>query len=213
MKIALFGSTGFVGKILTQKALEARHDIKTLVRTPEKLGEFKERVEYVTGNAFNAPDVLSTISGTDAVLSTIAPPKSRPGSPLPYQQAMEHLVNAMQQCGIKRLIHIGGAAHAGGENEQWSVGRRFLRMILTLTARPILEAKRLEWEVLKRSPLEWTLVRPSGIIKSAPRGTLYANEKHLASLTVNVEDLAEFILQQIASREWIRKAPLVASRK
>lgn len=213
MKIALFGSTGFVGKILTQKALEARHDIKTLVRTPEKLGEFKERVEYVTGNAFNAPDVLSAISGTDAVLSTIAPSKSRPGSPLPYQQAMEHLVNAMQQCGIKRLIHIGGAAHAGGENEQWSVGRRFLRMMLTLTAQPILEAKRLEWEVLKRSPLEWTLVRPSGIIKSAPRGTLYADEKRLASLTVNVEDLAEFMLQQIASRTWIRKAPLVASRK
>lgn len=213
MKIALFGSTGFVGKILTQKALDARHDIKTLVRTPEKLGEFKERVEYITGNAFNAPDVLSAISGTDAVLSTIAPSKSRPGSPLPYQQAMEHLVNAMQQCGIKRLIHIGGAAHAGGENEQWSVGRRFLRMMLTLNARPILEAKRLEWEVLKRSPLEWTLVRPSGIIKSAPRGTLYADEKRLASLTVNVEDLTEFMLQQIASRAWIRKAPLVASRK
>ena len=213
MKIALFGSTGFVGKILTQKALDARHDIKTLVRTPEKLGEFKERVEYITGNAFNAPDVLSAISGTDAVLSTIAPSKSRPGSPLPYQQAMENLVNAMQQCGIKRLIHIGGAAHAGGENEQWSVGRRFLRMMLTLNARPILEAKRLEWEVLKRSPLEWTLVRPSGIIKSAPRGTLYADEKRLASLTVNVEDLTEFMLQQIASRAWIRKAPLVASRK
>ena len=213
MKIALFGSTGFVGKILTQKALDARHDIKTLVRTPEKLGEFKERVEYITGNAFNAPDVLSAISGTDAVLSTIAPSKSRPGSPLPYQQAMEHLVNAMQQCGIKRLIHIGGAAHAGGENEQWSVGRRFLRMMLTLTAQPILEAKRLEWDVLKRSPLEWTLVRPSGIIKSAPRGTLYADEKRLASLTVNVEDLTEFMLQQIASRAWIRKAPLVASRK
>ena len=213
MKIALFGSTGFVGKILTQKALDARHDIKTLVRTPEKLGEFKERVEYITGNAFNAPDVLSAISGTDAVLSTIAPSKSRPGSPLPYQQAMEHLVNAMQQCGIKRLIHIGGAAHAGGENEQWSVGRRFLRMMLTLTAQPILEAKRLEWDVLKRSPLEWTLVRPSGIIKSAPRGTLYADEKRLASLTVNVEDLAEFMLQQITSRAWIRKAPLVASRK
>ena len=213
MKIALLGSTGFVGKILTQKALDARHDIKTLVRTPEKLGEFKERVEYITGNAFNTPDVLSAISGTDAVLSTIAPSKSRPGSPLPYQQAMENLVNAMQQCGIKRLIHIGGAAHAGGENEQWSVGRRFLRMMLTLTAQPILEAKRLEWDVLKRSPLEWTLVRPSGIIKSAPRGTLYADEKRLASLTVNVEDLTEFMLQQIASRAWIRKAPLVASRK
>ena len=45
MKIAILDPTGFVGKILLEKALEKGYQVKTLVRNPEKLGIFKERVE------------------------------------------------------------------------------------------------------------------------------------------------------------------------
>ena len=38
MKIAILGSTGFVGKTLLAKALERGYQVKTLVRDPEKLG-------------------------------------------------------------------------------------------------------------------------------------------------------------------------------
>lgn len=57
----------------------------------------------------------------------------------------------MDKYGIKRYIHIGGVAHKGGKNEDWSFSRQ------------ILVAKHLEWEVLKASDLDWTLVRPPRI--------------------------------------------------
>lgn len=38
MKLALLGSTGFVGKVLTIKALAQGHQLKVLARSPEKLG-------------------------------------------------------------------------------------------------------------------------------------------------------------------------------
>lgn len=38
MKIAILGSTGFVGKVLLRKALDKGYQVKTLVRDPEKLG-------------------------------------------------------------------------------------------------------------------------------------------------------------------------------
>jgi putative NADH-flavin reductase len=213
MKIALLGSTGFVGKVLMQKALNARYEIKTLVRSPEKLAEYRDRVEYVKGNMFDTTAILAAITGTEAVLSTIGPPQQNPGDPHLYEKAMGDLVTAMKSLGIMRIIHIGGAAHSGGENENWNLSRRFLRVFLTLAARPVLEAKLLEWEVLKKSNLEWTLVRPPRIIRSTTKGTLYADEKNLSSITVNVDDLADFMLEQIASREWIGKAPLVASSR
>ena len=40
MKIAILGSTGFVGKVLLEKALENGYQPKTLVRNPEKLSDY-----------------------------------------------------------------------------------------------------------------------------------------------------------------------------
>jgi putative NADH-flavin reductase len=213
MKIAILGSTGFLGKVLLKKALDKGYQIKTLVRNPEKLGSFKDRVEFNQGNIFKATDIEETVKGTEAVLSTVGPPQRNPGNPEAYKKAMEGLVSALEKQNIKRFIHTGGAAHPGGENENWSTGRKFLKLFLTLFAKPILTAKYLEWEVIKKSNLNWTLVRPPRITKGESKGNLIADEKSLARTQVNVEDLADFIIDQITSEKWLKKAPLVAANR
>lgn len=213
MKIALLGSTGFLGKVLLRKALEARYQVRTLVRDPDRLGECKDQVEYIEGTVFNPGDVSEAVRGTEVVLSTVGPPPKMPVDPLQYEQAMKDLVAVLGDHRIKRYVHTGGAVHDGGEDENWSLGRRALRLFLNLTFRQGLVAKHLEWEVLKESDLEWTLVRPPRIAVSPPRGTLVADAKSLVSLQVNVEDLADFLLEQIDSTDWLRGAPLVAARR
>ena len=47
MKIAIFGSTGFVGKVLIKKAIAAGYQVKTLARNPEKLKEIKDKIEII----------------------------------------------------------------------------------------------------------------------------------------------------------------------
>lgn len=140
MKIAILGSTGFLGKVLLEKALNAGYQVRTLVRTPAKLGQFRD------------------------------------------------------------------------ENENWTVGRRLLRLMLQLVWKPGFVAKQLEWEVLKGSNLDWTLVRPPHIVNGEPAGKVSADEKNLSKTNVNVEDLADFMLAQIDSKEWIRRAPWWAPR-
>jgi putative NADH-flavin reductase len=213
MKIAILGSTGFLGKVLLERALDRGHQVRTLVRTPEKLGEFKDRVEFVRGSIFEAGNIEQTVVGTEAVLSTVGPPQRSPGDPEKYAEAMEDLVAALEKQNITRLIHTGGAVHLGGENENWTMGRRLLRFALYLMWKPGLVAKQLEWEVLKQSNLDWTLVRPPRITKGEATGNLVADEKNLASVQVNVADVADFLLDQIDSKDWIRKAPLVAARR
>ena len=214
MKITILGSTGFLGKVVLEKALESNYQVKTLVRTPNKLGEYKDKVEYIQGSVAEADKLEKAVSETEVVISTIGPPMKNPGDPELYRKSMENLVTILEKRNIKRYIHIGGAAHLGGENENWSMGRKILRLVLKTIAKPVLVAKQLEWEVLKNSKLEWTLVRPPGIMKEVfkGRGTI-ADEKNLFRTKVNVEDLAVFIVEQITSKDWIRKAPLVAAGK
>jgi putative NADH-flavin reductase len=213
MKIALLGSTGFVGKVLLKKALDSGYQVKTLVRDPEKLGEFKDRVEFIQGSIFEPDKMEEAVKGTDVAISTVGPPQKKPKNPEKYKTAMDNLITALKKQNIKRFIHIGGAVHPGGENENWTMGRRLLRLFLTLSWKPGLVAKHLEWEVLKESSLDWTLVRPPQIIKGGSTGRVIADEKNLARAKINVEDLSSFILDQINSENWIKKAPLVASER
>jgi putative NADH-flavin reductase len=213
MKIAILGSTGFVGKVLINKAVVAGYQVKTLARYPERLEYIKDKVEIIKGNVFEPLSIDATIEDTEAVISTIGPPPDKKCDPSLYENAMKDIVRSMDKYGVKRYIHIGGAGHAGGEDEKWTLNRRFLRLFLNLFGKQILVAKHMEWEVLKTSDLDWTLVRPPRIANEVASGNISANEKKLESLKVSVGDLTDFILEQITSKEWIRKAPLVSSGK
>jgi putative NADH-flavin reductase len=211
MKITILGSTGFVGKVLINKAIAAGYQVKTLARNTEKLEDVKDKIEIIKGSVFEPSAVEAAIKGAEVVLSTIGPPAGKPGDPYQYEKAMKEIVRIMDMNGIKRYIHIGGAAHQGGENETWNFSRKFLRLFLNLVGEQILVAKYLEWEVLKSSDLDWTLIRPPRIVNEEASGDFFANEKILKSLKIGVGDLTDFILQQISSKEWIKKAPLVSS--
>lgn len=213
MKIAIFGSTGFLGKVLLEKALDDGYQIRTLVRNPEKLGEFKNKVDFIQGNIFETSKIEETVKETEVVISTVGPPQRNPKNPEKYKMAMEDLIAELEKQNIKRFIHIGGSVHPGGENENWTMGRRLLRLFLNLVWKQGLLAKQLEWEVLKVSNIDWTLVRPPQITKGGSTGKVKADEKNLARTKINVEDLSNFMLDQIYSKRWIKRAPLVASVK
>jgi len=176
MKIAILGSTGFVGKVLLEKALANGYQVITLVRDPEKLGDYKERVEYVSGDASQSDKLEKTVVGADVVVSTL-PPIDNGKEPEKSAKVMEELVAILEKYSIKRFIHLVGAVHGGGTNENWTLGRRLLKMYLNIVCKPVLIAKQLEREVLRRSNLDWTLVRPPRITKEKPIGQLAADEK------------------------------------
>jgi putative NADH-flavin reductase len=213
MKITILGSTGFVGKVLIKKAITAGYQIKTLARNPEKLKEIKDKIEIIKGSVFESSAIELALEGAEVVLSAIGPPTGKQCDPALYEKAMNDIVRTMNKNGIKRYIHIGGAVHKGGENEVWNFKRKFLRLFLNLFGKKILIAKHLEWEVLKSSDLDWTLIRPPRIANEPASGNISVDEKNLKNLKVSVEDLSDFILQQITSNEWIRKAPLISSGK
>ncbi len=82
----------FFGKGSSQTGLDAGYQIRTLVRNPDKLGEFKDKVEFVQGSISEVDKLEETVRGTEVVLSSVGPPQRNPEKPEFYKKAMTDLV-------------------------------------------------------------------------------------------------------------------------
>lgn len=81
MKLAVFGATGGTGRHLVEQALRAGHDVRALVRTPDRAA-LPGTVRLIGGNVLDAAAVAEP--------STARTPCSRvsaPGSPPPTPAA------------------------------------------------------------------------------------------------------------------------------
>src|SRR5690348_5504999 len=80
-RILLLGSTGFVGRAVAHKALDARHQLRVLVRDPLKAAAFKVRgAQVVVGDALNPSAVQQAAAGVEHVISLVAVRRNRPQS-------------------------------------------------------------------------------------------------------------------------------------
>ena len=210
MKLALFGSTCTIGKILVKKALERGHEVNVLVRNPEKLGDLKNRIRIIHGNYSNEKDLENTISGINAILSAIGPSmrKSEENKPEHYEIGLKNVIRIMEKEGIDQITVILGAG-IKMPNENVSFSRKLLRFMMAVIARHILETKQKELAVLMNSNVKWTAVRPPSITEA--NGIFKADENKLAGMKVDITQLADFMLDSLENNTWNQKAPFLTN--
>ena len=213
MKMAILGSTGFIGNELLKKCIEKGHQIKVLVRNSNKLGELIEKVEVIEGDYFDKDKVEKTLIGTEIVISAIGPSTKKRENSEKYESAMTNLVLIMKKHKIKKIILIGGAATPVKDNEVFNFKQKFLSFMLNLMGKYIIQIKSKESAILAKSELDWIIVRPPRVTKGTPTNNVKADEQNLYRLQIDVADLVDFILEQTTSNTWLHKAPLVSSIK
>lgn len=211
LKLAVFGGSGFVGKILLSQALEAGHSIKVLVRTPGKLGELGAQVEVVQGNLFDPQAVRRTVQGCDALLSCAGPTiqKSKAWTQTDYVQAMESVAGILPEEGIQRFIVLASAGtRIAGHNQGWKTKgvQLFMRSIFPT----MIYTKEEEMKALAASDLDWTILRPPLIKEFPATHKLRLHGSRLPGFRISVADLAAEMLRQLDSEEWSRKAPFLS---
>jgi len=75
------GSTGFFGRAVAHKLLDAGHTVKVLVRDPMKAAAFKARgAILIVGDALNPATVTQAASGAEHIISLVAVRRNRPQS-------------------------------------------------------------------------------------------------------------------------------------
>lgn len=167
MKLAVFGATGSTGRLLVEQALRVGHDVRALVRTPDR-AVLPATVRLIEGNVLDAAAVAEAIDGADAVLSCL-------GARLTATYAargriagrgMAHIVASMQAHGVRRLI----AVSTYGAGDTWPRLGWGARLMMGAVLWGELADKNAMETVIRTSGLDWTLVRPVNLTDTGTEG-------------------------------------------
>lgn len=206
MHLALFGGTGRTGRPLLDAALAAGHTVTALARSPSALPPHA-RLTVVEGSVTDPDAVARTVAGTDAVASTLGPSKTSP--PDVMTQAAHHIVAAMQGAGVRRIVSVLGAGVAD-PRDPGGLGPAFMRGVMALVARRILDDARGHADVLRASGLDWTIVRPPRLTTKPATGRYATGYVAMGpGHEIPRADLAHFMLHLLASGEHVGEMPMI----
>jgi putative NADH-flavin reductase len=194
MKLTILGATGATGTSLTSQALAAGHDVTAVVRDPARLTVPPHpRLRTVTADVMDPAAISPAVAGADAVISAVGPRGTGPTTVI--QDSVRSIIQAMEKTGTRRLLEVSGSVVAdAGESFYLRyllkpvVRRTFLRHVCA-------DMRRGEDEI-RRSTLDWTIVRPPALSAKAARGTYRtAIDRNLPrGFSVTRADLAAFML-------------------
>jgi putative NADH-flavin reductase len=149
------------------------------------------------------------MAGAEAVLSALGPTSNEPERPL--TEGMNHIVAAMKTHGVQRLIAATGAGAADPNDKPQLIGRLF-GLALRLFAKNVLADSQGMVVTIRGSDLNWTLARAPRLNDKPGTGKIkvgYAGQGPGTQLSR--ADFARFMLDQLASDTWSRKAPMLSN--
>lgn len=211
MRIVVFGASGGTGREIVEQALIRGDDVTAFVRDASAL-EPASRLRVVVGDVLNAEVVREAIVGQNGVLSALG---SRPheGHDV-LERGLANIIAAMSETGVRRIVIISTAGAANLDEaltHQSLAGKIVLRtMASTVLRGPIADGLAQE-RLLEASDLEYTIVRPPRLTDERRTGRYRVDEEGLPPGAVSISrgDVAEFMLMQLDSDKYIRKAPYI----
>lgn len=189
-KIAIAGSTGYLGKYLVKQLAEQEIDGVALARNTSKLSEFNEsKIEIIEAEVTRAETLSGVFDGVDTVISTVGITRQKDG--LTYMdvdyQANINLLREAEKAGVRKFIYVS------------VLNGNKLRHL------KICEAKERFVDELKQSGLEYSIIRPNGFFSDmkdflamAKGGKVYLFGGGTLKLNpIHGEDLAKVVLDAV----------------
>jgi len=201
MKIAVFGSTGKTGIEITKQALEQGHQVTAFVRDPARMPIKDENLTLVTGDVGDQALVGKAVQGQDAIVCALGTRELKKTTI--RTTGTQHIIVAMEKYNVRRLMVIS----AMGTGESWdtlSVINQFFYAVFLKSAREDHEAQE---AIVKKSGLDWTIIRPSGLTDGPRSGTYLVGESISAETgKISSADVADFTLNELEQNKLICKA-------
>lgn len=148
MKVLLTGGTGFIGTRLRDELRSEGHDVRLLVRREsEHKVPSPNSFDIVYGDIFNTNACLRACDGRDAVINLVGIIREYPHKGITYDEyhriATKNIVDAARRQGAGRFLQM--SALGAREDAEASYQR----------------SKYAGEEIVKDSPMRWTIFRPS----------------------------------------------------
>lgn len=211
MNITVFGGTGVTGLLLIKKALESGYTVTAYVRTPSKISIQHSKLKIVEGELTELDKLEEVINNADVVISTLGP--TRETKDLALADGVKNITEAMKNKGVKRLIAITTTSFKDG-NDKFQLGFSLGVSMVKLFFRHSYDNVVLIGKHISESNLDWTLVRIPTLSNKPASGKInagYTGDGTIKVLWLTRADLADFLLQQMDDKKWLRKAPAISN--
>lgn len=215
MKVFLLGSTGSTGYEILKRLVQNNYTVKALVRNSSKLNLAGinqlqvGQVELIEGNVFEPDKLKEHFKGCDLVISALGTGKDNSYTEV-YSQGGRNILSAMRKTGIKRLITITTGAI---DMSDPSTDNFFMNRIIRPNFNKVYyDMTRWETVLDDTKDIDWTCVRPTYLKNKAFTGKYRVNSKHSpkGGWKISRADLADFIVKQTKSNEFVHKKPVIA---
>lgn len=210
MKVVVFGATGRSGRRVVERALNQGHEVTGIARTPSKMEMTHKRLTLVQGNILDYDSFANVLQGQDAVVSTVGKGE-RFGSVELYSEGIKNVISAMEEYGLSRLVAItSGGTYPGWDRKNSIFYELCIKRILLRGE--YADMRRME-NLIMETDLDWTIVRPSGLSDEEGTGEYRTKVGYsiLESNTTTRDDLAEFIVDELESNQFVREGVAVVN--
>ena len=158
MRVAVLGASGRTGRATVKNALDAGHDVVSIVRTAASA---PSGTAVAQADARDSGALAAAIRDTDAVVSCIGHVAADGNVTLLHDGAVA-LVAAMASAGVSRLVAVSAAgAYIAGDDP---LSRFIAKPVLERVLKANLEDTRAMEDVIRSSATSWTLLRPARLI-------------------------------------------------
>jgi putative NADH-flavin reductase len=208
MKIAIIGATGTIGQRITNEALERGHEVKALLRDPERIAKIElshPKLSVAQVDIFDPASVAAAIADVDVVVNATG---ARAGDIRKfYVDSTNAVIEGVKRAGNKRLLVVGGAGSLEVAPQVFLADTpAFPEMAL-----PIARAQRETLYIFRDSNIEWTFFSPSALIAPGRRtgkyrlGTDQLLTNDHGESYISAEDYAVALLDEIENPQFIRQ--------
>jgi putative NADH-flavin reductase len=214
MKVFLLGATGNTGFEVLKRLISENHSVQVMVRNPSKLNidaltSALGQVSVIRGDVSDAEKLALYIKGTDAVISALGTGLNNIITNI-YSVGGRNILGAMRANGIKRLVTMTSASI---DLTDPSTDTFLMNRVIRPNYNKVYYDQT-RWETVldETRDIEWTCVRPPKLVSQPFSGKYRINLNHCpkGGWKIGHADLADFMVKQLTSEEYIRRKVVVA---
>ena len=210
--VLIIGASRGIGFETVKAAIQAGHSVRALARSARRIPVDHPKLEKMVGDALEVPTMKRALTGVDVVIQSLgisAGPEIIFKPTQLFSIATRVLVATMEEAQVKRLICVAGF----GAGDSRGRGGFLYSVAFHLLVGRIYDDKDVQERIIRRSKLDWVIVRPV-ILTNGPKTNAYRASVDPRDWTcgfVSRADVADFLIKQIEDDAFLRKTPVLTS--
>lgn len=210
MNLLIIGASGGTGRELVRQALGLGHTVTAFVRNPKRFSLRHDRLSVAQGNVLDEASVDAAVQGKDAVLSALGHKRWFIKTTI-LSEGTRNIIGAMEKHGVRRFVC---ETALGIGDTRGRMGLYYTFFVEPLIVYFYFRDKERQEALIKKSSLDWIIIRPGQLTNGKKRGT-YRHGPDLGNwiltLSISRSDVADFMLRQLHDDTYLHKTPVVVS--